>query len=331
MSSLLVGCAGGERARVHISYVVEAERGLPSGMTTIMIAPAKIGPNTDAKWSDLSASILHDLVNDSRNRYGTPVTVSERRDAQVTFDEADLAAAGMSTGRPGAGGQLLAAQGAILSNINVKTEVLTGKQRTLSGLFLSGGGGHGYGHGATNVQTDEVETVTRTMTVQTEFKLVDTSNGQVWAHYSPRPYMATDKTEASPIFGSSKTEAELTPQDQIIAALVEEAATEFVSQLMPCRVEVVENVVSSGNADCAQGVKFLRAQMWDVSLSHFKNALAANQDDHRAAFGAGVACEASGQYDEALRFYQLACAGMQNDRYTEARDRMKTYGGRVRG
>lgn len=329
--ALLAGCQGSERARVHFSYVVEPERGLPQGMKTITIAPAKLGPNTDPKWSDLCATILHGLVNESRNRFGTQVTVSERRDAQVTFDEADLAAAGMSTGKPGSGEQLLAAQGAILSNINVKVELVEGKQRTLTGLFLSGGGGHGYGHGATDIQTDEVETVTRTMTVQTEFKLVDTANGQVWAHYSPRPYMATDKTEASPIFGSSQTEAELTPQDQIIASLVEEAATEFISQLMPCKVEVTETVTSSSNANCVQGVKLLRAEMYQDALSHFKLALSESGDDFRAAFGAGVACEAMGRYPEALQNYQLACAGRDADMHRQARDRMKTYGSRVRG
>ena len=331
MVSLPVGCQSAERARVHFSYVVEPERGLPQGMKTITIAPAKIGPNTDPKWSDLCATTLHSLVNESRNRYGTQVTVSERRDAQVTFDEADLAAAGMSTGKPGSGGQLLAAQGAILSNINVKVELVQGKQRTLTGLFLSGGGGHGYGGGATDIQTDEVETVTRTMTVQTEFKLVDTANGQVWAHYSPRAYNATDRTEASPIFGSSQTEAALTPQDQIIMSLVERAATEFISQLMPCRVEVIAEVFSSSNANCTQGVKFLRAEMYQEALSSFKLAMSENADDYRAAFGAGVASEAMGRYTEALRNYQLACAGRDADTYREARDRMKTYGERVRG
>ena len=130
------GCQSVERAPVSFSYAVEPERGLPPGMTVLTVMPATLGPTTDEKWSDLCATTVQQLINESRNRLGTAVTVSDRRDTQVTFDEADLAAAGMSTKRGGSGGELLAAQGAILSNINVKVEKHIGKQRTISGIDI---------------------------------------------------------------------------------------------------------------------------------------------------------------------------------------------------
>lgn len=325
-----VGCASPERALVNFGYVVEPTRGLPPGMDTVIIMPAKVGPTTDPKWSDMSATVLQALVNESRSQFGTKVNVSDRRDTQVTFDEADLAAAGLSTNRSGSGGQLLGAQGAILSNINVKVTVDRGKQRTMSGLSLWGGGGRGYGHGGGDVRTEEVETVQRNMTVQTEFKLVDTSNNKVWEHYLPRTYRATERTKASPIFGSSQTEAALTPEDQIIATLVERGAREFVSRLMSCRIEVEVEVVSSSNKLCAEGVRLLRAEAYEDALSRFNGALQEKPDDHRAAFAAGVTCEALGRFDGALNFYNRACAGEDNATYREARDRMKAYAGRAR-
>lgn len=326
----MVGCASKERASVSFSYVVDAERGLPPGMDTITIEPASVGPTTDPKWSDMCVTIMHSLVNESRNSFGTNINVSDRRDTQVTFDEVDLAAAGMSTARGGAGGRLLAAQGKILSNINVKVEKHTGKQRTLAGLSLDGWGGHGWGGGGTDIRTTEVETVTRNMTVQTEFKLVDAGNNKVWEHHLPKTYRASERTKASPIFGSSRTEAELTPQDEIIAALVERGAREFISRLMPCRIDIDVEVVSSGNSACVQGVGLLRGEMYDEALSSFQQALAVSSNDHQAAFGAGVACEASGRYDEALEYYKMALAGADGARYREALDRMKTYGSRIR-
>ena len=328
---LLAGCAGSERAIVNFSYVVEPAGGLPQGMRTVTIEPANVGPTTDPKWSEMCVTVMQSLVNESRNSFGTDVEVSDRRDTQVTFDEADLAAAGMSTARGGSGGQILAAQGAILSNINVKVEKHVGRQRTLSGLTLFGGGGHGWGHGGGDVQTEEVETVTRNITVQTEFKLIDTANNKVWEHYLPRTYRATDRTKASPLFGSSRTEAELTPRDRIIATLVERGAREFISRLMPCRIDVEAEVVSSGNANCVQGVRMLRAEAFEESIANFKAALAENPNDHRAAYGAGVACEASGRHDEALGFYKRACAGQENATYRDARERVKAFGARVRG
>jgi len=328
--SLNSGCSSTERANINFSYVVQPEKSLPPGMKTIAIQAAKVGPTTDEKWSDISATVLLSLVNESRSSFGTPVTVTDRRDTQVTFDEADLAGSGMSTAKGGSPGQLLAAQGAILSNINVKVEKHVGKQRTLSGFDLSGLMGEHTDAASVRAETAEVETVTRNMTVQTDFKLVDTSNNRVWDQDSST-HNATERTEASPFFGSSKTEAELTPQDRIIGTLVERGARKFISRFMPVRIEVRAEVASSGNKSCAEGVRLLRAEQYDQAVSMFRNALNENPNDHRAAFGAGVASEAAGQYSEALSFYQRSLAGQENEDYKEARDRVKTYGTRVRG
>ena len=330
LAFLAGGCASQETAVVNFSYVVEKEKGLPPGMKTIAIVPAKLGETTDPKWSELSTTVLASLINESKNKFGGEVTVTERRDTKAVFDEADLAAAGMSTKKGGSPGELLGAEGYLLSNINVKVEKHVGKQRTLSGLDLAGWGGRRSGGGRVNAETEEVETVTRNMTVQTEFKLVDAGNGRVWEHFSPKTYRSTDRTKASPIFGSSKTEAELTPQDQIIGALVERGAREFVSQLMPCRIDVEAEVESSGNKDCADGVRLLRAESYLEAISSFKAALAADPNDHRAAYGAGVASEAMGRHDAALNYYKQACAGKDDRTYADARDRVKTYGSRAR-
>lgn len=326
-----VGCGGSkETANVSYSYVIEKEKGLPSGMNTIAIMPAKVGETTDPKWSEMSSTILQSLINESKNKFGTAITVTERRDTKPVFDEADLAAAGMSTKTGGKPGQLVGADGYLLSNINVKVETHVGKQRTLSGLDLSGLRGDGYGAGRVNAQTEEVETVTRNMTVQTEFKLVDATNGRVWEHYSPRIFRATDRTKASPIFGSSQTEAALTPQDRIVATLVERGAREFVSMLMPVRVDVEAEVVSGGNPNSSEGVRRLRAEDYQGAIEAFNAALAENPNDHRSAYGAGVAAEATGNMEMALNFYNRACAGQDNRTYTESRDRVKAFNGRVR-
>ena len=327
--ALMVGCAATETAMVDFSYVVEAERGLPPGMKTVAIVPAKIGPTTDPKWSDLSTTMLQHLVNESRNRFQTDITVTERRDTQATFDESDLAAAGLSTRTGGEDAKLLAADGYILSNINIKVEKHAGKQTTISAIDLSGFGGHGWGGGRGAVDTREVETVTRNVTVQTEFKLVDSRNGQVWAHYSPGTYSATEATKSSFLFGSAQTEAALTPVDRIALPLVQQAAQGFVCQLMKCRVDVSAKIGSSSNKNCVEGVRMLRAEMWDAALNNFKIALAEKSNDHRAAYGAGLACEATGRYDEALKYYRLACAGDEATTYSVARDRMKVFASRA--
>lgn len=327
--TVFTGCASKETAAVSFSYVVEKEKGLPPGMKTIAVMPAKVGETTDPKWQELSTTVLASLINESRSKFGTEVTVTERRDAKAVFDEGDMKAAGMATGQ-GGDTKLIGAEGLLMSNINVKVEKHVGKQRTLSGLDIAGFGGHHSGGGRVDAQTEEVETVTRNMTVQTEFKLIDSANGRVWEHFSPKTYRATDRTKASPIFGSSKTEAELTPQDAIIGTLVERGAREFVSKLMPCRIDVETEVESSGNKNCVEGVKLMRAEAYREAISAFQAAIAEDANDHRAAYGAGVACEATGQFEAGLKYYNKACAGEDNRTYVDARDRMKTYGSRIR-
>jgi len=332
LAAVIAGCGSSERALIRFSYAVEPEPGksLPPGMKTIFVQPASLGPTTDQKWSDLSSTILQNLVNESRTRFGTQVNISDRRDTQVTFGEADLKAAGMSTEKGGAPGQLLGAQGAIVSNINVKTETAIGKERTISGIDLSGlVGEHGGGGGHVGVQTDEVETTKRTLTVQIDFRLLDTATNRVWDQYSTTQ-TGTESTKVSPFFGKSGTEANLTPQDQIIGTLVERAAREFLSRLMPVRVDVETEVESSSNANCREGVRLLRSEQWGEAVAAFESALAADGNDHRAAYGAGVACEASGKFADALRYYQRAIGLRDSRKYAEARDRMKAYSGRVR-
>jgi|GEM_PF-1589026 len=331
----VAGCASRETAVVNFSYVVEPTSGMPLNMHTLIIVPAKLGPTTDPHWSDMSTTIMKSLVNESRSYYGTNVDISDRRDTQVVFDEADLAAAGMSTRRGGQPARLYHAEGAILSKIDVKVEKHIGRKRTLSGISFQGGGGRyyrhgGWGHGGGSVQTREVETVSRNITVQTSFKLLDTSNNRVIEYYAPKTFRATDKTKASAIFGSSQTEAELTPRDRIIATLVERGAREFISRLMPCRMDIEAVVESSRNRACSRGVRLLRGEDYEGAVYQFDKALVSNPDDHRAAYAAGIACEASGRYEDALDYYRQACIGADLQIYRDARDRMKAHADRIR-
>ena len=74
----------------------------------------------------------------------------------------------------------------------------------------------------------------------------------------------------------------------------------------------------------------LRAEDFGTSVAMFQAAWGANPNDHRAAYGAGIACESSGRYDDALKWYKRGLVGADRATYREARERMKEYGGRVR-
>ena len=331
----IVGCGGGgggQMAIVPISYTLQPTKSLPPGLETVAILPAERGPATDEKWSDMTVSIVQHLIQQANEKYGAKLEVADRTETTKVFAEADMKAAGMTSegGNLGKPAQVLGVQAFILSKINVKVEKHEGKQRTVDGGSLAAWGGHYWGGGSGSVSTSEVETVTRNMTVQTEFKLTDAKTGKNWATLSPKPYRATEKTKASPFFGSSKTEAELTPRDQIIGTLVERGARDFCSQFIPCDVEYEVEVASSGNEDCKQGVKLLRGDMYEEALAQFKASVAANAEDHRALFAAGVTCEKLGKYDEAMKYYKLAVMQKAEPQYAEAKNRLAANMERIR-
>ena len=328
----MAGCGGSAKAVVPVSYVLEPSKELPPGLETVAILPAERGPATDGKWSDMTVSVIQSLVQEANDKFQTSLRVADRAETKKVFTEADLAAAGMieSPGQLGASAKLLGVQAFILSKINVKVEKHRGKKRTIDALSMFGGGGRGRGHGGGSVDSTEVETVARNMTVQTEFKLTDAATGEIWVHWMPKTYRATEKTKASPFFGSSQTEAELTPRDQIIGTLVERGARDFVSLFLPCTVEHEIEVKSSGNEACVQGVKLMNGDMYTEALEQFRLALVEDPEDHRAAFAAGVACEATGRYKEALAYYRKACVFKAEPEYLAAKKRMTENIGRIR-
>ncbi len=328
---LVAGCGGSEKATVAVEYVLNPSKGLPPGMNSVAVLDAKVNEVTDTKWSELAANYVQHLIQESNERYGTNLEVADRKHTSSVMKEQDMAAAGMvDSARPGATAKQLGVQGLIMSEINVKVETHKGKGRTISGLSGFGFGGHGWGGGGGSVDTTEAETVSRNITVQTDFKLVDSATGKNWVTYSPKPYRQSDKTKVSPFFGSSKTEATLTPRDEIIGAAVETGARQFISKLIPCAVRYEVKLKSSGQENCVQGVKLLRGDMFEEAMSQFKMALAEDPDDDRAAFAAGVCCEAMGKFDEALRYYKMAAVAKNRLEYLEAKNRMAENKDRIR-
>ena len=333
-SCLLVmaaGCGSSEKATVAIEYVLNPSVGLPPGMTSVAILDSQVNEVTDTKWSELAANYIQHLIQESNEEYGANLQVADRKHTSTVMNEQDMAAAGMvASSKAGAMAQQLNVQGLIMSEINVKVETHKGKGRTISGMDFFAHGGHGWGGGGGGVDTTEAETVSRNITVQTDFKLVDSANQKNWTTHSPKPFRASDKTKVSPFFGSSKTEASLTPRDEIIGAAVEAGARQFVSKLIPCAVRYEVALKSSKQENCVQGVKCLRADLFEEALSEFKMALSEDPEDDRAAFAAGVCCEAMGDYDQALSYYKQAAMAENRAEYIQAKKRMADNKDRVR-
>lgn len=328
--SALGGCSSRESHFVEISYTLEPSKALPPGLTSIAVLPAELGPATDPKWSQLASNVVINLLHEANAHSDVELTVVAREETKKLVAEADLAAAGLiQSDRPGADPVLHEIEGIVVSRIDVKVETHRGRERTIDSINLSALTGNKKHHRGPLFHTSEVPTVSRTMTVHSSFKLIDAKTGKEWESSVSR-HQGTDETRVSPFFGSGKTEADLTPRDRIIGTLVERGAREFVGKLVPRVVRQGIRLKSSSHDDCEAGVRLLRADMYENALARFRATLADDPEDHRALFAAGVACELTGRYDEALRYYRLACAEDDKDEYLENKQRLAAHLDRIR-
>jgi hypothetical protein len=302
------GCKGGgasnEIAQVVVSYKAKPTMELPRGLKAVAVLDAETTDDAEAKWSKLAANMISGLLDDAARKDGVPLTIADRENLKKVMAEKDMAMAGLVEGAKAAeAGKLLGVQGMIMSSINVKVEKHTGKGRTINyaNLYAWSRGGGGA------ADSEEIEKVTRNITVQCKFRLVDAANGKVLLDHVSPTLRKMDKTKTSPFFGASKTEAELTPRDQIIGELVEKEVRRFIGEFLPIQIEETIEVRASKDNACMAGVRFLAAAEYDEASNMFKQAIASSKEGDRfATFGLGVACEAKGQLDEALKYYTQA-------------------------
>jgi hypothetical protein len=344
LATLATGCGKSETYNVTISYVLEPTQKLPEGLTTLAILDAgvetKEGDSEDkdrsVKWATIAADMMEKMVQDSAGKFGSGLTVAKRRDTTKVMAERDMKMAGLVDGGAAAqAAKLLDVQGIIASKLNIRVEVKEGKTRTVSAASVAAWAGHHWGGGSGSVETEEVSNISRNMTVQCSFSLMDAGTGEAIVQYSPKPFRKFDSDKPGPVFGSSKTEADLDSVDGIIGELVEQGTREFVSMFVPCEVDYAYELKSSSSEESGRGVRALRMDDYENAMQFFKAALAKDPEDHRTAFAMGVTCELMKNWDDALKYYRQA-AGMpgldeeEQAMYLAAKSRVTDHKDRIR-
>lgn len=312
-TAALMGCAGKEEAIVNLNYTLQPTKGLPPGLTSVAVMPAELGAATDAKWSDMTADMLTNILQQSRSRYGSNLRVADRMESKKVFDEADLSASGITSGAGGKPAELLGVQGFIVSKINIKEDVARGSKTSIDPLSVVGYRGRGF-------STSEKEKVKKMVTAQAMFKLVDANNGEVWLSHEDK-VTSTEESSTAPFADGG--EAGLTMTDQIAGSLIERVAREFMSKLVPCEAQYEVAVASSNNPACAEGVSLLRIDDYSGAIEKFKTAVAENPEDDRAWFAMGVAYDAMGNRDQAYENYLKANKIKGDPQYAAAKKRIE--------
>lgn len=301
-----------EKATILITYDLQPTRPLPRGMENLSIEPVLargIGQEAidEEKWGDMTATMIQAKLDAINSRHGLGLTIANRRDARAVMAEQDLEAAGLVEPSPtGVQPGLTRVDGKIIGKVAIKVDVRKGKKRTIKYLDAFGGGGHSWGYGGGAVDTEEVKSIARTVTVQPNFRLVDAA-GQDWVTYAPqRPVQISDAKKPGGFFGSSRTEADLDSRDEIVLMAVEEGVDEFLSLIVPMKLEYEVPIKSSRDENSVRGVKYARSGEYAEAMEYFHTTLQEDDTDDATAFCAGVVAEAMGQLDDAVRYYKIS-------------------------
>lgn len=328
---LLVIAAGcgpkGQIATVDFTSTIPPKQPLEPQYMTIAVRNADILGDTEEfdqkKWSIMAADMIQNGLQQAAEKYDVPLKLVDREHLKLAMEEKDLAAAGITdSGDKVASAQIQGATAVITSKVTIKIDKQKGKGRTISDL---GGWATGYGGGG-HVQTEEVDKESRNITVQCQFQLKDAATNDIIRSHTGDPSQHFTKAgRPSPFFGGSKTEADMTPRDKIIGEKIDRQLRDFLVKFVPTEITAQAEVRPGKHEMSAAGVKALVIDDYETALANFKEAIAAEPNDHRSMFGAGVACEKLKRYDEGLRYYKQAQSFEPKERqYVEAVTRVTT-------
>ena len=253
-------------------------------------------------WDDALRSEVRKLLAEYARKAGVKLVLVDRDHLKQRLDERDLSVIGLTPGDPEDWkGAELGVDAFIFARLNIDTVYESSYKKLIPGDFLDGviGGIPGRIVGGLFKPKHRVR---RTMTLEGDLQLVDGRTGRIWAtHDISQQWVENEKS----LF-RDKDVMDLEPEEERIRQALRAAASEFVGMFFPVPRRFEIYVRSSSNDFAKMGARALRVQDYEQALEFFQAALREKPDDHRSLFGAGVACEALGRLDEALRYYKKA-------------------------
>jgi len=326
---VVTGCSKSQVATVDFSSTIQPKQPLPEKYMNIAVRNADVTGDTQEfdqkKWSTMTADLIQYSLQQAAEKYKVPLKLVDREHVKLAMEEKDLAAAGLTdSGDKVASAQLQGATAVITSKVTIKIDKQKGKSSTITDLGSWASGWHGGGGGGGGAHSEEVEKESRNIAVQCQFQLKDPATNEIIVSYTGKPMQEYTKAgKTSPFFGSGKTEADMTPRDKIIGDMVDRQLREFLVKFIPTDIDATATVKPSKHEMSAAGVRALVTDDYETALQNFKQAIAADNADHRSMYGAGVACEKLKKYDEALKYYKQALSfEPKNAEYAQAVERV---------
>lgn len=354
-----------EKQVVTVSYVVAPPKPLPENIKAVAVIDSGVDSDEETadlrekKWSKIAADLTEAMLQSAEAEYGSHLKVVQRRATKQILAEQDLQLVGIVEGDAVArAGKLLAVDGLIMSKINIHIAVRKSTKSEIDWISVLGGGGnrpirdprmrHGPGGpgnpyragpqrggqpGGFDIPKRQIEEISRQLTIQCSFSLVDAVTGESVVRFAPPVIQKADKAKPDFLFGRCIDESDLDPVDHFIGELVEHAARDFVGMLAPVRVEHSYLVIGRGK-EGERAVRALRADDFPKALSEFEAAHKDDPEEPDTVFALGVTCELMGDFEKALAYYREVAAMEDVDKddlpvYLGAKDRLTAQMDRI--
>ncbi|HOW69129.1 MAG TPA: hypothetical protein PKY77_00895 [Phycisphaerae bacterium] len=183
--------------------------------------------------------------------------------------------------------------------------------------------------GGLTLKTKEVEEISRHLTVQCSFCLIDAVTGAAIVQYSTPAIQKKDRKSPDFFFGGNIDEGDLDPVDHFIGELVERATQEFAGQVVPVRVRFCTEVVGHGKAG-EGAVRALRADDYAGAFRGFEAQLRKEPEEADTAYAMGVVAELTSDPVRALELYRRAVStdGVDKEElavYMAAKERLSVH------
>jgi len=345
-----------EKYPVTVSYVLLPERPLPPNVHSVAVTDSGVEAvdggreaGRSRRWSQIAAQLIEAMIQDAAQRGDAHVNVVQRSATKKILEEQDLRLAGIVEG-PAVerAGKLLAVDGLVMSKIAIHIDMRKQDKQVVDWRRILGGvdvansrdvrfrryDGYPYREHRTDVNvgvdlpTRTISEISRSLTVQCSFALVDAASGRSIVQFAPPVYQKTDTAKPNFVFGNCVEAADLDPVDHFIGELVERAARDFVSMLVPTRVSYTYTVIGKGKHGEA-ALRALRGDNYEAAMHEFEIA---HQDEPKRdwhVFGMAVTAELMGDPQRALELYREAASMPGVDKedmpiYLAAKQRLTT-------
>ncbi len=309
---LSAGCGPDSGKTIQLEYSRPAAFQVSAKVHSIAIAEFATSGNTGHSWGDVAADKLTANLDQQNKKYER-YSLVDRGHLKQIMDQKDV---NLMVSDPSSAvkvGKMAKVDAIVYGSVSATCRDQHRTRTTFDPLSQS---------------SRQVPYTQRYCQVRVTFTMDDINTGMTLVSMSPTREYDTDKQKSSGMASVTKMlgvgKDELPPAEQVMDALIQQCVDEFVARVSPHDVSVNVTLGKGKSELVSKGNSLAAAGDYTEALNYYERAGKEKPDDADAFFNAGVMYEKTGQFKEAERMYSRAFEIKAEDRFVEARRRVRS-------